>query len=157
RKPSAALLGATQASSSHGSSEVFGGEADGHSAIAGRRSDHLGGSGADIADREHAGPAGLHEERLSPDAPPGLALADGCAEPGSREDEAILGELDLTREPLRSRLGPDQHDHRLGIERSLPAAAGLLDGDAREVPIAADRAYLVTEQDVDGGIARDPI
>jgi hypothetical protein len=73
-----------ESSSRFGAGEVRAGEADGHPAIAGGGGDHLCRSGANIPDREHAGPAGLNQEGLAPERLPGLTLAKECAELGGR-------------------------------------------------------------------------
>ena len=72
-------------------------------------------------------------------------------------NEAVFVEFGFAREPFSGRLGADEYDHRACLQRSLLAAVGVPYGDTREVSVAIDRSDLVPEQDVDRGIACDPV
>src|SRR5262249_61342499 len=91
--------------------QVFRGEADVHAALADGRGDHLRRPGADVAGGEDAGPTRLEQEGLPAELLPGVAILWAARQLRTRQDEAVLVDGDLAREPCGARFGSDQHDH----------------------------------------------
>jgi hypothetical protein len=139
------------------SGEMLGGEANGHPAFADGGSGHAGAAGADVPDGEDTGKARLEQEGVAAEPAPGVSIPDAPPERGTGEDEAVAVELDAPREPLGVRRRADQDDEGTRGERSPAAGAGLIDGDALEMPLAVHVGHLVTEQDVDPGVPVDPL
>ena len=62
----------------------------------------------------------------------------------------MIVESEVRGQPLRGRLGADEHDHCLGLDRPVFASAGLLDRDLFETPIAVEGSYLAAHHHLDG-------
>ena len=92
-------------SSGRGFGQVRPREPDRHAAIADRGHDHLPGPGANISDREHSGPAALHQKRLTIERPPRLAVHDRAGQFRSGQNVAVGVEGKLTAEPFGRRRG----------------------------------------------------
>jgi hypothetical protein len=108
---------------------MLGDESNVHSASAYRWRRHPGGHRTYIAGGEHAGAAGFRagkehdpEETRAPDASGQPAAKD-------REYKALIIKKDLLPQPLRTRSGADENDHRPGIIGSLLAGPNVLDGN----------------------------
>ena len=89
-------------------------ELNGDGAFTDRRGDTLHGTVADVAGGEHAWHARLKEKRA--------AIERRCATLrgiGPREDESMLIPFDVRREPFGVRLGPDQEEERVRLDRGF--------------------------------------
>src|SRR5713226_1318522 len=79
-------------------------ELDADRALAHRGGDALDAAGADVADREHAGPAGLEKQRQAREGP-ARGRQGGGIEIGPRPHESLLVEGDAVPQPRRVRVG----------------------------------------------------
>src|SRR3974390_219744 len=98
-----------------------------HATFTSGGSDHLGRTRANIADGEHAGPAGLNQERIAAQTSPRLSLTESAAQCWPREDKAVIVRGGVCGEPLCRRLSTDQYDHRTGLDRPSFACGRLFD------------------------------
>ena len=128
-----------------------------HAAFASGGRDHLGRPRANVADREHAGPVGLDQERFAPQGSPWLVLGEPAIQCRTGEYETVIVEGEFCGQPLCRRLGADEYDHRLGLERLVFAVARFLDGDSFETSLAVDGPYLAAQQHFDGWVGGDSL
>src|SRR6516165_5381426 len=127
-------------------------EPHGHAAFTSGGRDHLGRARANISDCEHAGPAGLDQERIAAQGSPRVTLTESAAQCWPGEDEAVIVEGELRDEPLRRRLRADEHDYRTGVDGPSFAGNRFLNGHAFEATVPADAPHLATQQHLDSGI-----
>src|SRR6516165_8823616 len=128
-----------------------------HAAFTSRRCDHLGRARANISDGEHAGPAGLDQERIAAQRSPRVTLNESAAQCWPGEDEAVIVEGELCSEPLCRRLSTDEYDHRTGLDCASFAGGRLLNGHAFETTVPADAPHLASQQHLDSGIGGNSV
>src|SRR6185295_16188743 len=112
--------------------------------------DALDRSGADITHREDPGSAGFEGERLAIGRP--LSRLRGI---GSRQDEAVLVERYLRREPVGSRLGADENEKHSCIASRCRAGPSIDDLDRLELVVSVYPDNLGSRFHPDVGIPCD--
>src|SRR5918998_4775108 len=112
------------------------------------RRDALDGSGAHVADGEHAGHARLERQRR-PLERPALRRSGGDGHSGSRYDVAPCVPLDGLREPLRPWPRTDQEEEPRRVNLALLAGLAITQGQPLEVPLPASVHDLRAVADLD--------
>src|SRR5262245_49325495 len=133
-------------SASKSAREVLRGETDRHAAFADRGGDHLRRPGANVASCKDTGATGLEQERFPAELFPRFAIVLVAGQLGTHEDEAVLVEGDLAREPPSACFGADEYHDAAGVERATLARTSILHGDSFHVALTVDLLNLVAQE-----------